>query len=206
MLLAGGGGRRAGVDKRFLVLEGQSLLQRNLAFLHGLFETVVVSLGQGQRLDLGDAATLGETEILTDAWAGSSPMAGIATALERWRTSLFVLAVDVAFPDRAACASVLAALPGHDLALPAIDRHYQPLFAAYAPSCLPVMTELLEIGRHSLLDVLPRDARGGAAVRKRRALRQHQHDGRLRRRPSARERTGRGRARRRRRPAPPRPS
>ena len=155
VLLAGGGGRRAGVDKRFLVLEGQSLLQRNLAFLHGLFETVVVSLGQGQRLDLGDAATLGETEILTDAWAGSSPMAGIATALERWRTSLFVLAVDVAFPDRAACASVLAALPGHDLALPAIDRHYQPLFAAYAPSCLPVMTKLLEIGRHSLLDVLP---------------------------------------------------
>ena len=38
VLLAGGGGRRAGVDKRFLVLEGQSLLQRNLAFLHRLFE------------------------------------------------------------------------------------------------------------------------------------------------------------------------
>ena len=37
VLLAGGGSRRAGVDKRFLVLEGQTLLQRNLAFLHGLF-------------------------------------------------------------------------------------------------------------------------------------------------------------------------
>jgi molybdopterin-guanine dinucleotide biosynthesis protein len=155
VLLAGGGGRRAGVDKRFLVLGGQSLLQRNLTFLHALFETVVVSLGQGQRLDLGDAATLGETEILTDAWAGSSPMAGIATALERHRAPLFALAVDVAFPDRAACASVVAALPGHDLALPAIDRHYQPLFAAYGPGCLPVMTKLLDTGRHSLLDVLP---------------------------------------------------
>jgi len=155
VLLAGGGGRRAGVDKRFLVLEGQSLLQRNLTFLHGLFETVVVSLGQGQRLDLGDAVDLGETEIVTDAWAGSSPMAGIATVLQRHDAPLFALAVDVAFPDRAACARVLAALPGHDLALPAIDSHYQPLFAAYGPGCLPVMTELLETGRHSLLDVLP---------------------------------------------------
>jgi len=155
VLLAGGGGRRAGVDKRFLVLEGQTLLQRNLAFLHGLFETVVVSLGQGQRLDLGDAAELGETEVVTDAWPGSSPMAGIATVLARRRAPLFALAVDVAFPDRVACARVLAALPGHDLALPAIDAHYQPLFAAYGPGCLRVMTKLLETGRHSLLDVLP---------------------------------------------------
>jgi len=155
VLLAGGGGRRAGVDKRFLVLEGRSLLQRNLAFLHGLFETVVVSLGQDQRLDLGDAAALGATEIVTDAWTGSSPMAGIATVLDRYRAPLFALAVDIAFPDEAACARVLAALPGHDLALPAIDDHYQPLFAAYGPGCLPVMTKLLETGRHSLLDVLP---------------------------------------------------
>ena len=155
VLLAGGGARRAGVDKRFLVLQGQSLLQRNLAFLHGLFDTVVVSLGQGQRLDLGDAAAIGETEIVPDAWPGSSPMAGIATVLARYRAPLFALAVDVAFPDRDACARVLAALPGHDLALPAIDRHYQPLFAAYGPGCLPVMTKLLETGRHSLLDVLP---------------------------------------------------
>ena len=155
VLLAGGSGRRAGVDKRYLVLEGQTLLQRNLAFLHGLFDTVVVSLGQGQRLDLGDAVALGETEIVPDAWAGSSPMAGIATVLARYRAPLFALAVDVAFPDRTACARVLAALPGHDLALPAVDRHYQPLFAAYGPGCLPVMTKLLETGRHSLLGVLP---------------------------------------------------
>jgi molybdopterin-guanine dinucleotide biosynthesis protein B/molybdopterin-guanine dinucleotide biosynthesis protein len=140
------------------VLQGQSLLQRNIAFLHGLFDTVVVSLGQDQQLDLGDAAAIGETAIVPDAWAGSSPMAGIATVLARYRAPLFALAVDVAFPERDACARVLAALPGHDLALPAIDRHFQPLFAAYGPGCLPVMTKLLETGRHSLLDVLPETA------------------------------------------------
>ena len=34
LLAQGGTGRRAGVDKRFLVLDGRTLLQRNLAFLH----------------------------------------------------------------------------------------------------------------------------------------------------------------------------
>jgi len=154
VLLAGGSGRRAGVDKRFLVLDGRTLLQRNLAFLRERFETVAVSIGQRQRLDLGDVGTTG-VEVLTDAWAGSSPMAGIATALGRYGAPVFALAVDVAWPDAAARERVLAALPGHDVALPAIDSHYQPLFAAYGPGCLPVMAGLLEAGRHSLLDVLP---------------------------------------------------
>ncbi len=154
VLLAGGTGRRAGVDKRFLVLDGRTLLQRNLAFLHERFETLVVSLGQDQRLDLGDAAALG-AEVLTDAWPGSSPMAGIATALRRHRAPVFALAVDLVHPAAGARERVLGALPGHDLALPAIEGHYQPLFAAYGPRCLPVMAGLLESGRHSLLDVLP---------------------------------------------------
>ena len=154
VLLAGGSGRRAGVDKRFLVLDGHTLLQRNLTFLRERFATVIVSIGQGQRLDLGDAGSVG-VAVVADAWPGASPMAGIATALRRCDAPVFALAADIVRPDADACARVLGALPGHDLALPAIDDHYQPLFAAYGPGCLPVMTGLLETGRHSLLDVLP---------------------------------------------------
>ncbi len=155
VLLAGGGSRRAGVDKRFLVLEGQTLLQRNLTFLHGLFPTVVLSLGQGQRLDLGDAAGLGETVVLNDVWPGSSPLAGIATALSRYQAPLFALAVDVAFPSPSAGASVLAAYPGHDAAVPAIGDHHQPLFAVYGPGCLGPMTAMLEAGEQRIIDVFP---------------------------------------------------
>jgi molybdopterin-guanine dinucleotide biosynthesis protein B/molybdopterin-guanine dinucleotide biosynthesis protein len=154
VLLAGGSGRRAGVDKRFLVLDGHTLLQRNLAFLRERFATVLVSIGPGQRLDLGDAGGAG-VEVLADAWPGASPMAGIATALRRCDAPVFALAVDVVRPDPGACERLLGALPGHDLALPAIDGHFQPLFAAYGPRCLPVMVRLLEADRHSLLDVHP---------------------------------------------------
>ena len=69
---------------------------------------------------------------------------------------MFALAVDIAFPDAAAIRRVLAAFPGHDLALPAIGREYhQPLFAVYGPACLAPMTALLEADRHRIVEILP---------------------------------------------------
>ena len=153
VLLAGGSARRAGVDKRFLVLGGRALLLRNLAFLRGFFPTVAVSLGAGQMLDLGDAH---DAEVVHDAWPGASPLAGIASALARYRKPVFALAADIAFPDREAIRRVLTAFPGHDLALPAIGPEYhQPLFAVYGPACLAPMTALLEAGRHRIVEILP---------------------------------------------------
>ena len=82
VLLAGGSSRRAGVDKRYLVLGGRTLLRRNLEFLRALFPTVVVSVGPGQAVDLGDAPP---ADVVADLWPGASPLAGIATVLERCR-------------------------------------------------------------------------------------------------------------------------
>lgn len=151
VLLAGGNSRRAGVDKRYLVLGGQTLLRRNLEFLRGLFPTVAVSVGPGQTVDLGDAPP---ADVVADLWPGASPLAGIATVLEHYRRPLFVMAADIAFPDAAAAHAVLAAFPGADAALPRIGPHRQPLFAAYGPRCLPPMRQLLQYGRHRIVDGL----------------------------------------------------
>jgi molybdopterin-guanine dinucleotide biosynthesis protein B/molybdopterin-guanine dinucleotide biosynthesis protein len=153
VLLAGGSSRRAGVDKRFLVLRGRTLLQRNLAFLRDLFPKVAVVVGHGQDLDLGDDARV---EVLVDAWPGGSPLAGIATALRHFRRPVFALAVDIAFPQRSAADAVLAAFTGFDVALPAIGADYhQPLFSAYGVACLPPMAALLDAGRHRIVTILP---------------------------------------------------
>jgi molybdopterin-guanine dinucleotide biosynthesis protein B/molybdopterin-guanine dinucleotide biosynthesis protein len=152
LLLAGGSGRRAHVDKRYLVLGGRTLLERNLAFLRELLPRTVISLAPGQELDLGDA---GAAECIYDAWPGASPLAGIATALRHFRRPVFALAVDLALPDRRAAERVLAAFRGHDLALPAVDDHYEPLFAVYGPACLEPMTALLGQGRQRIIDILP---------------------------------------------------
>ena len=152
VLLAGGDSTRAGVDKRFLVLEGRTLLQRNIAFLRRVFPVVAVSLGEGQELDLGEVDGV---ELLPDAFAGRSPLAGIATALSRFGGPVFVMAADLAFPDHAAAARLLAAFPGHDVALPLVGPHHEPLFAIYGPACLAPMTALLREGRHRPVDILP---------------------------------------------------
>ena len=137
----------------FWCWSGRTLLLRNLAFLRARFPTVAVSLGAGQVLDLGDA---GEAEVVRDAWPGSSPLTGIASALARFGQPVFALAADIAFPDQAALQRVLRAFPGHDLSLPAIGPEYhQPLFAVYGPACLAPMTALLEAGRHRIVEILP---------------------------------------------------
>ncbi len=151
VLLAGGSSRRAGVDKRFLVLEGRTLLVRNLDFLHDLFPVVAAVIGRGQSLDVGDG---GDVEVLRDAWPGGSPLAGLATALAHFRRPVFALAADIAFPRRYAADAVIAAFRGHDASLPAIGRqHHQSLFAVYGPTCLEPMAALLESGRHRIVDI-----------------------------------------------------
>ena len=135
-----------------LVLEGQTLLARDLAFLHGLFPKVAVVVGRGQQLDLGDDTTV---DVLEDAWPGSSALVGIATALAHYRQPVFAMAADVAFPHREAALAVLAAAPGHDASLPAIGRDWrQPLFAVYGPRCLAPMAALLSSDRHRIVDAL----------------------------------------------------
>jgi molybdopterin-guanine dinucleotide biosynthesis protein A/molybdopterin-guanine dinucleotide biosynthesis protein len=157
VLIAGGDGGRAGVDKRFLVLEGRTLLLRNLAFLQARFPDVAVVIGRGQELDLGDG---GGADVIEDAYPGSSPLVGIATALAHFRRPVFALAADIAFPDHDAADAVLAAFPGHDVSLPAMGRGYrQPLFAAYGPACLAPMVDLLRAGRHRIAGIF-----GGVAV------------------------------------------
>jgi molybdopterin-guanine dinucleotide biosynthesis protein MobB len=151
VLLAGGVARRMGSDKRGLRLGDRTLLERNLGFLQNLFPTVAVSLreGQGVELPLGSL-----TEVIVDRYE-SSPLAGIATALERFETPIFVLAVDIAFPDEGAVTEVLDAYRGADIVVPIVDDKLEPLHAVYSPRCLPAMRRLLARGRHRVLDIFP---------------------------------------------------
>ena len=157
VLISGGDGGRAGVDKRFLVLGGRTLLLRNLAFLRARFPDVAVVIGKGQELDLGDG---GGVDVIEDAYPGSSPLVGIATALAHFQRPVFALAADIAFPDHDAAEAVLAAFPGHDVSLPVMGRGYrQPLFAAYGPACLAPMVDLVRAGRHRIAGIF-----GGVSV------------------------------------------
>jgi molybdopterin-guanine dinucleotide biosynthesis protein len=150
-LLAGGEARRMGHDKRRLSLGGETLLQRNLAFLLGIFPVVALSVR-----DVAQAPTdlPAGVEVVPDVVTGS-PLAGIASVLGRYGEPFFALATDVVFPQAEAVARVLRESAGVDVATPVVGDHWEPLHAVYGPGCLPHIQALLDAGAHSILDLFP---------------------------------------------------
>jgi molybdopterin-guanine dinucleotide biosynthesis protein MobB len=152
VVLAGGEARRMGRDKRTLRLAGASLLERNVELLRSIFPTVVVSVREDRPLPLALPAGV---EVLFDQVTGC-PLGGIATALAHFGAPVFVLAADTAFAERAAVQRVLEAFDGVDMVVPIVDGHLEPLHAVYGPGCLQPAQALLESGRNSILELLPR--------------------------------------------------
>jgi len=97
-LLAGGEARRMGHDKRRLSLGGETLLQRNLEFLRGIFPVVALSVRDAAQ---APAHLPAGVEVVPDVVTGS-PLAGIASVLTRYGEPFFALATDVVFPQAAA--------------------------------------------------------------------------------------------------------
>jgi molybdopterin-guanine dinucleotide biosynthesis protein len=153
VLLAGGGGRRMGVDKEVLTLGGRSLLARGASFLRALFPQVAVSVAAGAAADLGDASDL---IAVPDAFAGRSPLVGIASALRRFQEPVFISAVDLAFPDAHLARVLVDALGDADVCLPQVDGLLEPLFAVYSHTCLEPMRHALERGEHRIVAAFPR--------------------------------------------------
>ena len=150
-LLAGGEARRMGHDKRSLSLGGETLLQRNLRFLLGIFPVVALSVRDAAQAPADLPAGV---EVVPDVVTGS-PLAGIASVLERYGEPFFALATDVVFPQADAVARVLRESAGVDVATPVVGDHWEPLHAVYGPGCLPHIEALLAAGAHSILDLFP---------------------------------------------------
>lgn len=136
MILAGGGSRRMGRDKSGLRLGGESLLSGLLARFRGEFDTVWVSGPQG----------------LADLRPNQGPLAGLETAFVRTGAErLFLTAVDLPFADPALARLLLEGLGEADAHL--IRRtsgRPEPLFAAYARTCLPQIQACLDGGRRAM--------------------------------------------------------
>jgi molybdopterin-guanine dinucleotide biosynthesis protein MobB len=151
VLLAGGESRRMGRDKRELRLGGETLLQRNLAFLSGVFPVVGLSVRSAEQAP--DDLPAGVV-VIPDEVPGS-PLAGLASILGRFEEPVFAMAADLIAPEPEAVGRVLAAFDGVDVALPVAEDHLEPLHAVYGPGCLPHMRQLLAAGAHSILDLFP---------------------------------------------------
>jgi len=143
IILAGGESKRMGQDKASVMLAGKSLLTRAVENLEPLFERTIISV----REPIKDVAL----PQLCDVGEDRGPMMGICRALDEVETNwVFVMAVDMPFVSADLVKGLASKRGNHQVVVPMLDGHVQPLFAYYAKGCLPVMQQQISDNERSL--------------------------------------------------------
>jgi len=137
-ILAGGEARRfGGRDKSALMVDGRTILERQIAEL----STVTPDVRVIRRED--------------DLVPGCGPLGGLHAALHTARgDALFLVACDMPFVTAALAAYLLMLAGEADAVVPRTDRGYHPLCAVYGRSCLPAVERRLAERRLKMLDLL----------------------------------------------------
>lgn len=149
ILLAGGRSRRMGKDKRFLSVGEHTLLERSLAALQGVFQSVSIVVGD-------DSATIETaTPVWRDLISNRGSLGGIYTGLKLSRTPyIFAVACDMPFISPIVIQYLVSLRNNVDVVMPRSEFGPQPTHALYSSRCLPVIEKMVQSGRLSIKDVV----------------------------------------------------
>ncbi|MBA4136020.1 MAG: hypothetical protein C0518_01735 [Opitutus sp.] len=157
LVLAGGRSTRMGRDKAFLRVDGERLIDRQLAILRALGAREVFVSGRR-----GVNYRVSPVNVHLDRLAGCGPAGGILRGLQVCRSRfLFVLAVDLPAISPSFAAEIARHVAQGRGVVPRHDGLYEPLAAIYPRSVLPLWETMVNAGQCSLQDLI------GAAVRSR---------------------------------------
>jgi len=155
ILLAGGESSRLGVDKAWLKIEGETLLQRavsNLDFLES--EIVIVTAGGRPLPEVKSTSKLKEVE---DVAFGRGPLRGIYTGLTYSTCQYnFTSACDMPLVNKNLVKHMIDQALGYDIVIPQLGEYYEPLHAVYSRSCLETIEDLLTNGELKIDKMLAR--------------------------------------------------
>jgi molybdopterin-guanine dinucleotide biosynthesis protein A len=138
VLLAGGKSRRMGEDKRYLVVGDQTLLERGLAVLRSIFQEVLVVIAR-------DSPPLSvDARVVRDLVPDCGSLGGLYTGLTQATTpSIFVVACDMPFLDRAVIAQFTRRRAAADIVMAKLAARLHPMHALYGKRCLPVVEQMI---------------------------------------------------------------
>ncbi|MFN7980846.1 MAG: molybdenum cofactor guanylyltransferase [Vicinamibacterales bacterium] len=148
-ILTGGHARRfAGRDKSQLLVDGRTILARQVDALKPCVERILL-VGE-------DKSTVqpGLT-FVADRIAGCGPLGGLDAALSTPDATLvLLLACDVPNITTELCAHLVGLADGVDAVVPWTERGYHPLCAVYARSCRSIVRRRLDAGALRMRDLL----------------------------------------------------
>jgi molybdenum cofactor guanylyltransferase len=151
-ILAGGLATRfGGRDKSALVVDGRSILERQIAELSPLVDDLMIVAGiDGARTRQPDV----QARVIIDVVPGCGPLGGLHAALTAMRGDrVFVVACDMPYVE-APFVDYLLSIAGDAAAVvPQTDRGYHPLCAVYTRACLDAVAVRLAERRLALREL-----------------------------------------------------
>lgn len=145
VILAGGENRRMPVPKAFIQVSGQTIIDRNVRLLKGLFKEVLIVTNEPERY-----ASTG-IKLVGDIYDIRGPMTGLLSALfharNRW---VFVSACDMPFISGPLIRFMASRRSGHAAVVPSVKGRPEPLFSFYSKRLLPLIEESLLSGKKGI--------------------------------------------------------
>jgi len=143
IILAGGKSRRMGSDKRFLEVQGKTMLDRTISFCEKLFsEIIIVTAGP-------ESLIKSVHKVVYDIIPNSAALGGIYTGLLTSKELYgFVVACDMPWLH-AELIKFLVQRPGessksnYDVVVPKSSYGFQPTHALYSKRCLPILEGMI---------------------------------------------------------------
>jgi molybdenum cofactor guanylyltransferase len=153
-ILAGGNARRfGGRDKSGLLVEGRSILDRQIDELSAITDDLLVVIG-----DASCSSRVrgnGRLRVVLDRIAGCGPLGGLDAALAAARDpQLILVACDMPFVTAALLGHLLSLASEADAVVPMTERGYHPVCAVYTRACQPAVQQALAEGRLSMIALL----------------------------------------------------
>lgn len=149
VLLAGGKSRRMGEDKRYLVMGGETLLERGLSVLRSVFQEVLVVIAQ-------DSSPVGvDARVVRDLVPECGSLGGLYTGLMQATTPyIFVVACDMPFLDQAVIAQFTSRRATADIVMAKLAARLHPMHALYGKRCLPVLEQMIQARQLKIQEVV----------------------------------------------------
>lgn len=151
-VLCGGASTRMGRDKALLPVDGVAMAAHVAAALRGGGCDEVVAIGG----DSTGLAALGLTAV-PDEFPGEGPLGGVITALtaQTDASAVVVVACDLPRLQPSSVAALLAALPGHEVAVATGDAgRPQPVCAAWQPSAVAALRPAFADGERRMMNAI----------------------------------------------------
>lgn len=142
VILSGGKSSRMEENKAFVKVGGKRIIDIIVERLSRYFDDIVIITNQPEIYqDLG-------VKVASDVIPHQGPLSGLhAGLIHTDGDAIFAVACDMPFINMDLAFYMIDLLPGFHAVAPLVKGRFQPLFAVYGRSCLPIFEDCLLHGR-----------------------------------------------------------